>query len=321
MKSLDLVLQGYEAASHEFVGGQLQRKRVSGQPQSESENIIKNILPKFFAAAIEQSGRVAAQYRAYGSAGQVNYPFAHIPWVAALYRQISTSTERGYYIVLLFREDMQGCALSLNQGYTQYRNAFGIRALATAKIRESASFAATYLNLSARFTLGPIDLAATADMGIGYENGAIASAIYRAHEEISEEQFRNDFTELLTAYDVLREKIGLNIVDAATPATEDDFQEVATAVSKSPPKKNLEIPPGPVPPPPKAKHSFGSGFKRDPRVSGKAIRDSGYLCEADAGHLSFVARTTKNNFVEAHHLIPVQFQKKKSSSDWMFQRT
>jgi len=44
-------------------------------------------------------------------------------------------------IVLLSREDMQGCVLSLNQGYTRFKEAFGTDALAAVKIRESAAVA------------------------------------------------------------------------------------------------------------------------------------------------------------------------------------
>jgi len=46
------------------------------------------------------------------------------------------------------------------------------------------------------------------------------------------------------------------------------------------------------------------------KLSGRAIHNSDYLCGVNASHFSFVARTTKKNFVEAHHLIPVQFQEK-----------
>jgi 5-methylcytosine-specific restriction enzyme A len=137
VNALDIVLQNYEAASREFAGGKLQRKRVTSATQSDAEQQIKNVLPALYTAEIKRSGRNPEDYRIYGSVGQINFPFARIPWVAALHRQISTSTERGFYIVLLFREDLTGCVLSLNQGYTQYKSAFGIDALAAEKIRES----------------------------------------------------------------------------------------------------------------------------------------------------------------------------------------
>ena len=121
MKPLDIVLRTYEAASKELVGDRIRRKRVLGEPQTDAEQEIKAGLPSLLSAEIERSDRNPIDYRVYGSVGQINFPFARIPWVAALHREITTSTERGYYIVFLFREDMTGCVLSLNQGYTQFK--------------------------------------------------------------------------------------------------------------------------------------------------------------------------------------------------------
>jgi hypothetical protein len=87
VKPLDIVFQTYEAASIEQVGERVQRKRVTGEPKSEAEKIIKQALPEMFVAGIEQTGREAADYRVYGSVGQINFPFARIPWVAALHKQ------------------------------------------------------------------------------------------------------------------------------------------------------------------------------------------------------------------------------------------
>ena len=210
---------------------------------------------------------------------------------------------------------MRGCVLSLNQGHTQFKDAFGTDALAATKILESATAALTYLDLPANFIAGPIELAATGNLGVGYERGAIASVAYLGHEEITTERFLADFSQLLDGYDVLRQRIGPNIVDVATEPTENDFQEAATVLSK-PSRKGTYTPPadGPVAPPPKSPRSGNSGFKRDPRVSGAAISKAAYLCEVDAAHISFIARSTKKNFVEAHHLIPLQYQEQFSAS-------
>ena len=126
---------------------------------------------------------------------------------------------------------------------------------------------------------------------------AIASFVYDVSEDILTERFLADFSQLLDAYDVLRQRIGPSIADAASPPTEDDFQEAATALSK-PSKKGPYIPPppGPVAPPAKSLYSKGAGFKRDPRVSGAAISDAGYLCEVDPAHVSFVCPYYEDEF-------------------------
>ena len=111
-------------------------------------------------------------------------------------------------------------------------------------------------------------------------------------------------------YDVLYKRLGSSIIDNISPPEEQEFQTAATALSakKASKKKYQEPAPGPVPPPLPIEHTSGSGYVRDPVVAGAAISKSGYLCEWDPTHLSFVSRITQENFVEAHHLIPMQFQ-------------
>ena len=315
MKSIDIVLAEYIANSTELIDGRLRRKKVPNNPPSGAEIEIKANLPKLLLAEIERSGRHAKDYRVYGSVGQTNFPFARIPWVAALHREISTSTERGYYIVLLFREDMTGWVLSLNQGFTSFSEAFGTRSLATRKVRESAKIALTYLDVSPGFVRGVIDLAATGDLGIGYEQGAIVSKAYSSAKNVSVEQFSHDLSILLEAYDTLRKKLSYNIIDLVPEADDDEFQEAASAISRKKTKQEYEPPlPGPVPRPPRSHQPSGSGYRRDPRIAGKAISDSNYACAVAGSHVSFISRTTKQNFVEAHHLIPFEFQEMFDSS-------
>ena len=44
------------------------------------------------------------------------------PWTGVFNKKITDSAQRGYYIVYLFREDMKGVYLSLNQGMTDIKN-------------------------------------------------------------------------------------------------------------------------------------------------------------------------------------------------------
>jgi 5-methylcytosine-specific restriction protein A len=119
MEEIDSVLKKYPDSSTEIVSGKSQRRRVSSDETHGGDYQIKTELPELVRNIIKESGRSLEQFRVYGSVGQINFPIAKVPWVSALKRDITTSTERGYYIVLLFREDMKGCVLSLNQGFTQ----------------------------------------------------------------------------------------------------------------------------------------------------------------------------------------------------------
>ena len=62
------------------------------------------------------------RYFVTGSCGKGNW--ANIPWIAIFDKTISISATRGYYIVILFKEDMSGFYLSLNQGYTWFEENF-----------------------------------------------------------------------------------------------------------------------------------------------------------------------------------------------------
>ncbi|WP_433747841.1 MrcB family domain-containing protein [Falsibacillus pallidus] len=57
------------------------------------------------------------QYTVTGSVGQGNW--ASVPWIAIMNKEITTSTQRGYYIVYLFSEDMKRLYLTLAQGVTE----------------------------------------------------------------------------------------------------------------------------------------------------------------------------------------------------------
>lgn len=51
------------------------------------------------------------------SAGQGAW--ARIPWIAFLHGNVTTTTREGVYVIFLFREDMSGVYLTLNQGVTE----------------------------------------------------------------------------------------------------------------------------------------------------------------------------------------------------------
>src|SRR5690625_3141808 len=57
------------------------------------------------------------KYLVRGSVGQGNW--AYVPWIAVMNREITTSTQRGYYLVYLFSEDMNDIYLAFAQGVTE----------------------------------------------------------------------------------------------------------------------------------------------------------------------------------------------------------
>lgn len=52
----------------------------------------------------------------------------------------------------------------------------------------------------------------------------------------------------------------------------------------------------------------GIRFQRDPVISGSKIAFSGFQCEVDSSHKTFIGQRTAKPFMEAHHVIPIKFQ-------------
>jgi hypothetical protein len=60
--------------------------------------------------------------------------------------------------------------------------------------------------------------------------------------------------------------------------------------------------------PQKTKLTESPSWVRDPKIAAMAIEQSGHLCAVDTTHNSFISHRSGKNFVEAHHLIPMEFQ-------------
>jgi 5-methylcytosine-specific restriction protein A len=51
-------------------------------------------------------------------------------------------------------------------------------------------------------------------------------------------------------------------------------------------------------------------WNRNPKYAIEALAYADYLCEFDKQHKHFISKFTGKNYVEAHHLIPMQYQEK-----------
>ncbi|USS86294.1 DUF3578 domain-containing protein [Fructilactobacillus cliffordii] len=118
------------------------------------------------------------------SCGQSKW--ALVPWMGLFNKNISTSAQKGYYIVFLFRSDMKGVYLSLNQGYTFFKTRFKHN-FPKQKIKEVGNYWKSNLKFIKKedtfgFTTNPINLIGDSivktDLPEGYELGNIYSKYY-----------------------------------------------------------------------------------------------------------------------------------------------
>ncbi len=135
-----------------------------------------------------------------GSAGQGNW--AHVPWVALLDSRVARSTQDGVYGVYLFRRDMTGVYLTLNQGVTAPRKQRGwpdARVFLAARAAEVRTFAQPLRERG--FALdNAIDLRSDG-LGADYQLSTIAHKFYARGELPEDEVLLQDLGAVLNAYE------------------------------------------------------------------------------------------------------------------------
>jgi len=261
---------------------------------------------------IRSRAAITMKYVIMGGPGQGNW--AEIPWIGIFDSQITTSAQRGHYIVYLFRSDMSGVYLSLNMGWTQFENKYKPVREAQARIRDT-SLACRELIRSSLFDFSyePIDLITNRKLGTGYELGHICGKFYPINDVpedgILVDDLRNligvyreltgflhtkDITNLLSIYGYEREK-------------QEDYEdrEYQRKIEKAEPKRIS------IGPQKKPEHTEDKGrikWNTDAGIAKNCIAGANYECQVNPNHKTFTSEVTNRNYVEAHHLIPMKFQ-------------
>jgi 5-methylcytosine-specific restriction protein A len=262
-----------------------------------SWQIIVNEIPKI----IMDSASLSDKYLVSGSVGKGM--ISETPWFGVFDTDITKSAQNGYYIVYLFRSDLSGVYLSLNQGWTQYETEFGVRE-GKEKIVENAIRAQNLLRSTSSFSFEPINLLATKTLAIGYELGNICSKYYPLNDLTDDKSFIDDLRNLIGTYRELKGLVGNNILDIKSKVSEDEFQKVSQI------GKVKELPTGLI----KRKEKniiekSTTAWGRDADIAYTALSAANFKCENNPLHETFISARTNHQFVEAHHLIPMEFQK------------
>jgi hypothetical protein len=128
--------------------------------------------------------------------------WASVPWVALMDDRETDSTQRGIYCVFLFREDMSGVYLTLNQGVTDFVKEHG-QVAAREVLRDRATMirgqVAELQTLGFKVDDG-IDLHTDSTRGRAYESGTIAYKLYAAENIPTDVEINEDLSALLEAY-------------------------------------------------------------------------------------------------------------------------
>lgn len=131
-----------------------------------------------------------SQYVVTGSVGQGNW--AAVPWLAIMNKDITTSTQRGYYIVYLFSEDMERLYLTLAQGVTETSKE------EMQKIKEEIR---EQIHMSQKVKKDDDIFLGTSPKAKGYANSTAAYIAYDANKMPSESELVEDLEEMLRYYE------------------------------------------------------------------------------------------------------------------------
>ncbi|PEJ68332.1 MrcB family domain-containing protein [Bacillus wiedmannii] len=130
------------------------------------------------------------QYVVTGSVGQGNW--AAVPWLAIMNKDITKSTQSGYYIVYLFSEDMERLYLTIAQGVTKTDKD------ELDKIKEEIR---EQIHMSQKVKKDDEIFLGTSSKAKGYANSTAAYIAYDVNKMPSEKELVEDLEEMLRYYE------------------------------------------------------------------------------------------------------------------------
>ncbi|CKF65118.1 5-methylcytosine-specific restriction enzyme B [Streptococcus pneumoniae] len=150
-------------------------------------SFVRNDMKKFFAnlSFIDMN-----KYVVKGSVGQTKW--ANVPWFAIMNQKITKSTQRGYYIVYLFSEDMQRLYLTIAQGVTDTPKE---------EIEIIKQEIRQHINMSSKVKRDDNIFLGTSSSAKDYANSTVAYIEYDANKIPSEKELVEDLEEMLRYYE------------------------------------------------------------------------------------------------------------------------
>lgn len=223
------------------------------------------------------------RYIVKGSAGKGRW--SANPWVAIFDILITQTAQSGYYPVYLFREDMSGFYLSLNQGVTEIKDKYKRDARQVLKMR-AEDFRAQIGLQSGVFKLYDIKLRsnknASSDLSKLYEAGNIIAKYYSVYKLPDDDELQADINEMMRIYEHLSYNEGLPSFQAEIENDEES--------------KGIED---------IRRFRFHKRIERNTKLSQKVKKLQGYICKACGFDFKKMYGVLGANFIEAHHLKPL----------------
>lgn len=230
---------------------------MARKPETYVKTAFDNILSNYFRARVKPFGREHALWRVFKDlSGRLqghlkNYPgvktkwsvgkgsWARVPWIAFLDDRETNSTRFGVYPVYLFREDLSGVYLALNQGIATLKDKHGTpesRRILGERARQFLRDTPSVDSLQeAGFSLdNKMDLHTSGGLKKDYEASTICYKLYGRGEIPRDVELLKDLEQLLFTYDQYLEhqpfhETDPSVVNVVSGPPKSDFQ-IAAAV-------------------------------------------------------------------------------------------
>ena len=254
---------------------------ASARKAAFAKNSVADFIRKDIPAAILDAIGPTDRYLVDGSPGQGTW--AGVPWAAVFDRFVTESAQDGYYLVYLFKEDLSGIYLSLNQGITSVKEQYGASTKEALQVRAS-DFLARLGGAADGLILGPLDLAVTAKSSLGayYEQGSICSVYYARSALPSDDVLTADLQQFLRLYSTLVSNEPRLFAQADAEDDEHGLGEEDLRSIRE--HKRIE---------------------RNKKLTARAKMAQGYACKACGFDFAKHYGSLGAGFIEAHHLTPL----------------
>jgi 5-methylcytosine-specific restriction enzyme A len=260
------VLTEYPASSEEPFSG------------NELAGFIRHDLRDAIASGSGESDRLIFK----GSAGQSTW--ARGPWVGIFNPVVTRSAQNGYYVCFLFREDMRGVYLSLNQGMTEAKENYKSDAKVALRAR-AQNFRAVLGSQVTTFPELVIDLSPSSSNNDTsfYEAGNICAFYYDVDSIPAEEKLQKDLVSIIALYETL-------IVAETGSDTSLDSEDDAPAHIDYEDTTRFRL---------------HKRIERNALLIKKVKRIKGTTCEVCGTNFSRQYGPIGEGYIEAHHLRPL----------------
>lgn len=229
---------------------------------------FRNQYPELISSLLKEETR----YKIDGSAGKGNW--TECPWIGIFDLLITNTAQSGYYPVYLFKADMSGVYLSLNQGVTEVIENYKTNAINVLTLR-AADYRAK-LELNSESLIETIDLKSKTKNARHYAAGNIIAKNYEFEDLPDDEVLIRDLRYFLRLYDQL-------IYSDQSNTDGDSNLEVFE-------KKQLRL---------------HWRIERNSSIPKEVKRLKGYKCEGCGFKFTDLYGELGKKFIEAHHLTPI----------------